>query len=92
VSASGTVSDAEQVDTVVSPDGWFHIVQGVSYHESIQRKNGRFIAGERLEDYLFTIRAAGCDDYSVHYRPDDPDRVIIMNCPGRTQGEDHESQ
>jgi hypothetical protein len=82
VSPSGAVAEAERVDVSVSSDGWFTIPQQVGYVEALQMKNGHIIASESLDNYLYIIHADGCQDYTVHFRTDDPDRVIIMKCDG----------
>ena len=83
VAQSGVVGQAEPLDVSVSSDGWFSIPQPVGYTEALQKKNGHFVATEDLDDYVFTVRAEGCDDYAVHFRPYDPERIIIMKCEDR---------
>ncbi len=82
VSPSGEASPAEELNVDVSADGWFSIPQPVGYVTALEQKNGRFVASERLDDFVFTLRVQGCQDYEVHFRPDDPERVIIMTCGG----------
>jgi hypothetical protein len=76
-----------QVDIEVSPDGWFSFPQLVTYTQSLQKRNGHFVARDRMDDYVFVLRAKGCQDYTVHWRPDDPDPTIIMNCASRVEAE-----
>jgi hypothetical protein len=84
VSPSGEASPGEELKVNVGADGWFSIPQPVGYVNALEKKNGRFVATDQLNDILFTLRAPGCQDYEVHFRPDDPERVIIMSCSGQS--------
>ena len=85
--AAGAIGPLTRVDVEVGPDGWFSHPQLVHYSAGWRKKDGKLSATQQVEDLVFVLRAPGCRDYTVHFRPDDPDHIILMDCSAEASAE-----
>jgi hypothetical protein len=81
----------ERVAAVFDSDGWFRFPQLVHYSRSLQKKNGKVVAGETRDQFVFVLRAPGCLDVVLPFRTDDPAHFIVMNCPDRQLQVSHDA-
>jgi len=75
----------ERLDVEIGSDGWFTVPQDVRISNTVAMQNGKLSVSQVMEDYVFILSAPGCEDYVVHYRPDDPAHIILMHCPARAE-------
>jgi len=75
--------DLKRMPITVASDGYFSYRQLVHYSRAVKKIDGRFVTTESREEFIFTLRAHGCEDYSVPFRTDDPAHLIVMSCESR---------
>ena len=88
------VENGSMRSTDISTDlnGRFEAIVSIRSSSSVWELRGKvFKTQEWVEDVVFELRTPDCDNLVVHFSIQWKPQILVMSCPGREGGVDHES-